>query len=471
MPKKEEEKKKKKTQPNVVVNNSQGTILQNLGTVIYNFFDEKIIKRYIEKIIERYSIEQRISFLILFVTMIVGGISLFLALRPNQKDFMTGEFRIAIAAFAENGSDLPDDIGYTVADGINIRLGDDLREITVGPKVEIWGPDKVGTVKGKTPEDRAKNAGELASNIRAHMIIYGVVEETPNGMIVVPEFYLDTQGFHEGSEVIGQYELGSPFPLPGANNPAWAYDFDREMQTRSDIISSLSIGLSYFAVHEYEKSLEVLQSIESIDNWEDDQGKETLYALIGFAAGKAKQYDLTESALEKAIDINPDYARPYIGMANLNYILALQPFDESKDPADVDQKLLEKCFTYLEKAEDAPEKPPLAEAETKIHFSRGQCLWLKTYTGELPDFSLSVKEFEAVIASYDDGNNLHVRELAGESYARLGLIYRLTGDLPRALENYQTAADLLADIPERQAQFQDRADEIRESLNQTDTTN
>lgn len=384
---------------------------------------------------------------------------------------MTGEFRIAIASFEENGSSLPSDIGYTVADGINLRLGDNLREIAVGPKVEIWGPDKIGTVKGKTPEERAENAGELASKIRAHMVIYGVVEETPNGMIVVPEFYLDTQGFHEGSEVIGQYELGSPFPLPGANNPAWAYDFDREMQTRSDIISSLSIGLSYFAVHEYEKSLEVLQSIESIDNWKDDQGKETLYALIGFAAGKAKQYDLTESALEKAIDINPDYARPYIGMANLNYILALQPFEESKDPADVDQELLDKCFSYLEKAEAAPEKPPLAEAETKIHFSRGQCLWLKNYTSELPDFSSSVKEFEAVIASYGNGKNPRVRELAGESHARLGLIYRLTGDLPRALENYKTAVDILADNPERQAQFQDRANEIEKLLSESTPTN
>ena len=158
-------------------------------------------------------------------------------------------------------------------------------------------------------------------------------------------------------------------------------------------------------------------------------------------------------------------------MANLSYILALQPFEESKDPADVDQKLLDKCFSYLEKAESAPEKPPLAEAETKIHFSRGQCLWLKTYTGELPDFSSAVTEFEAVIASYDDGNNPRVRELAAESHARLGLIYRLTGDLPRALENYQIAADLLPDIPERQAQFQERVDELEKMLSEPTPTN
>jgi len=458
MPKKEKDQEKKEKQPNTVLNNLQGTIMRNLGTVIYNFFDEKIIKR--------YSIEQRIGFLILFITVIAVGGVLFLALRPKQKEFMTGEFRIAIAAFAEDGRDLPEDIGYTVADGINIRLGDDLREITVGPKVEIWGPDRVGTVKGKTPEDRAENAGKLAPKIHAHMIIYGIVEETPNGMVVTPEFYLDTQGFHEGSEVIGQYEFGSPFPLPGADDPAWAYDFDREMQTRSDIISSLSIGLSYFAVHEYEKSLEVFQNIESTDSWPDNQGKETLYALVGFAAGKAQKYDLTKSALEKAIQINPDYARPYIGMANLDYILALQPFDKSKERTDVDQELLDKCFTYLEKAESSSEKPPLAEVETKIHFSRGQCLWLKTYTGELPNFNASIQEFNAVIEDYADGGNPRVRELAAEAHARLGLIYQLSGDLPQAAANYRIAADLLPDIPDRQTQFRTRADEIQQMISQ-----
>lgn len=377
---------------------------------------------------------------------------------------MTGEFRIAIASFAENDSALPKNIGYTVADGMNMRLADDLKEITVGPKVEIWGPDKVGIIKGKTPEERARNAEKLAKRIQAYMLIYGVIEKNPNGMLVIPEFYLDTQGFHEGSEVIGQYELGSSFALPGSNNPAWAYEFDQQMQTRSDIISSLAIGLSYFAIHDYEKSLEVLKSIETIEGWNDNQGKEVLYALIGFSAGKASKYDEAEVALEKAIKINPDYSRPYIGIANLNYIRALSPFEKSKKIEDVDFKLLDSCFDYLNLAMKASEKPPLAEVETKIHFSRGQCYWLKTYTGQLDDFSLAIKEFEQVIINYGDGDNPRIYELAAESHARLGLIYQLTDNLSKAVEEYQIAANLLPTIPERQTLYQKRADEIQKLI-------
>lgn len=454
--------KKEKPKPNIEINNPRGFVIGDFATVINNFWDEKVLKR--------FGLEQKAGFFILFLTIIVAGTVLFLALRQPQKEIMTGEFRIVIASFEEIGSSLPRKVGYTIADGINIRMADDLREIMVGPKVEIWGPDRVGTIKGNTAKIRADNAARLATRIHAHMVIYGVVEETPNGMIVIPEFYLDTQGFHEGSEVIGQYELGSPFTLPGANNPAWTYDFDRQMQTRSDIISSLAVGLSYFAVHEYDTALDVLQKIETIEGWQDDRGKEVLYALIGFSAGKAKQYDITEESLEKAIEINPDYARPYIGMANLSYILALQPFEKSGNPEDVDQVLLDNCFIFLEMAENAPQKPPLAEVETKIHFSRGQCYWLKTYTGELPDFSLAAAEFEAVIASYDGGKNPRVRELAAESHARLGLIYRLIGDLPRALEHYQIAANLLPDIPARQAQFQKQAEALKELIAQPTST-
>jgi tetratricopeptide (TPR) repeat protein len=454
-PKAKEEEKPRE----IEVKGARTVVIGDWAKVVYNF-----IRQVDDKLLKRLGVEQRIGFGLLALLILGGTIYLYISLRPNQKEFMTGEFRIAIAAFTEDGKALPNDIGYTIGDGINIRLVSDLEELSVGPKVEIWGPDRVGTIKGKTSEARAQNAEKLAKQIHAHMIIYGLVTETTTGMLVLPEFYLDTQGFHEGSEVIGQYELGSSFPLPGANNPAWQFDFDKQMRTRSDIISSLAVGLSYFAVHRYEDALQSLQSIEAIEGWNEDQGKEVLYALIGFAAGKAKQYDITEAALEKAITINPDYARPYIGMANLNYILSLKPFEESKNVGDVDQSLLDQCFTYLDLAVQAPEKPPLAEVDTKINFARGQCYWLKAYTGKLPDFSSAIAEFNTVIKAYNDGENPRIYEFAAESHARLGLIYQLNNRLSEAAREYQTAANLLSTIPERQGLYQKRAEEIKQSL-------
>lgn len=453
-------KKAKRREPTPIeVKNSKGTVIGDFANVVNNF-----IQTVDEKVLKRLGLEQRVGFLLIGLLLVGGFSGIYFGLRQAGKNIMTGEFRVAIASFAENGKKLPKDIGYTVADGINIRLTDDLQEITVGPKVTIWGPDKVGVIKGTTAEERAENAAKLAKKIQAHMVIYGAVEETSSGMRVIPEFYLDQQGFHEGSEVIGQYALGSPFSLPGADNPAWQFNFDKQMKVRTDIVSSMAQGLSYYAVYEYEAALEKFQSIASIEGWQDDQGKEVLYSLIGFTAGKLNQYDLTRSALEKAIAINPEYARPYIGMASLHYVLALLPVEASQDINDVDQGLLDRCFEYLELAVQAPEKPPLADVDTKIHFSRGQCYWLKTYSGQLDDYSLATKEFQQVLADYGDGKNPRVREFAAESHARLGLIATLTDNPSDALTHYQEAVNLLSDNPERQAIFQQSVDELQQSL-------
>lgn len=457
-----------KEKPSVNVRDSIGVVIGDFATVVHNYWDEKIIKR--------FGLEQRVAFGILFVTILAVSAGLYFALRPKQKEVMTGEFRIAVASFDEHGENLNDKIGYTIADGLNLRLVDDLSEITVGPKVEIWGPDRIGTVSGVTKEERAASAEKLARAIQAYMVIYGVVEETSSGMEVRPEFYLDSDGFYEGSEVIGQYQLGTSFTLPRANSPAWSYDFNLAMTTRSDIISSFAIGLSYFAIHEYETALDVLQNIDAKIAWPkndegEQQGKEVLYALIGFASGKAGKYDITQSALEHSIALNPNYSRPYIGLANLNYILSLKPFEESGSPNDVDQEFLDNCFSYLEEAEKAPEKPPLAEVDTKIHFAYGQCYWLKTYTGELPDYELAYEEFQQVIAAYGDGENQRVRELAAESHARLGLIFNLTGNLPLAVKHYQAAADLLSGFPDRQNLFLKRVDDLQRTVNDIENGN
>ena len=450
-------KRKTETKPTppTVVNNPQGMVGTNFGTVINNFFrnvDEKLLKR---------------GFVLLALLVVAGLTALYFGLKPPGKKLMTGEFRIAVLRFDEHGKGLPDNIGYTIANGIHLRLKDDLQEIAVGPKVELWGPDDLGdTLHGATAQERAEKAEQLAKQIQAYMIVYGVVEETENGMQVVPEFYLDTLGFQEGSEVIGQY-VGSPFSLPGAATPAWQFRFDQQMQLRTDIISSLAEGLTFFAVQDYQQALEKLQTIEQIEGWQDDEGKEVLYALIGFAAGKTEDYQLTETALRKAIALNPRYARPYIGLANLDYLLALQPYTETNDVKDVDQSLLDECFEQLQAAEDAPEKPPLAEVETKIHFARGQCYWLKTFSGQLPSFDLAVAEFRAVITAYDDGRKPGVYEYAGESYARMGLIYKLTNQLPKAAEYYQKAIDTLGEnIPKRRDLYQERLEEIQKLIAQ-----
>jgi hypothetical protein len=49
----------------------------------------------------------------------------------------------------------------------------------------------------------------------------------------------------------------------------------------------------------------------------------------------------------------------------------------------------------------------------------------------------------------------------------LGLIDQLTNELPQAASEYQMAANILADFPERQQLYQKRADEIKIEIQET----
>src|SRR5262249_44749274 len=147
--------------PSTVVNNPQGMVGTNFGKVINNF-----IHNVDEKILKRLGLEQRFGFMLLGLLFVVGLAGVYIGLKPKEKKVMTGEFRIVVARFTEDGKNLPDKIGYTIADGMKSRLDADLKEITVGPKVEIWGPDDIDQiVAGKTVQERALNAEKLAKQI------------------------------------------------------------------------------------------------------------------------------------------------------------------------------------------------------------------------------------------------------------------------------------------------------------------
>lgn len=179
-----------------------------------------------------------------------------------------------------------------------------------------------------------------------------------------------------------------------------------------------------------------------------------------------KSFALAEDQSKQALSIDPEYARPYIGLANVSYMRAILLWSITEKPSDIDVGQLEECYRFLEKAELAEHKPDEADVETKIHFARGQCLLMEVYSGKgnSTNFSPAIKEFEQVIASYNNGKNPHVEDLASESYARLGLIYDLTNNLPQSVENYQKAAELLKAVPTRQQHYQDRAIEIQQTL-------
>jgi tetratricopeptide (TPR) repeat protein len=377
---------------------------------------------------------------------------------------MSGDFRVAVAGFAVDGQPGNSDIGTELADGVYLNLKQAFEDLNLGFQITVREPEKVGTIHGATSEERAKSAQELAEKIGADVVVYGVMDVTNPVWKVTPEFFVATQNFYEAEEIVGEHEFGESIALPGQNDAASRIGLSSKLKARLKALSKITIGLAFYATRDYQKALETFQSAESIEEWTDEQGKYVLYLLLGNAAGKQKDLDLAKAYYEKSLAIDREYARPYVGLGTVYYLLALQPFQQSNNPVDTDQDLLDMAIDTYRRALEAGHQPALSDISTKVHFGLGQSYFAKTYAGQGQSYDAAVSEFQYVISAYANGINPRVRQLASGAHARLGLIYDLTGNTVQAIEEYQVAATLIYDDPETQSQYLQRSQALKREL-------
>lgn len=393
-------------------------------------------------------------FVIIFA---IGGYFLWKELYPTK---MTGDFRIAVADFAIIGNSDEANTGTELAEGVYLKLNETLSEISKDFTVTIWSPAKVGKVKGATPEERASSAENAAKRIGADVLVYGLIDMSEPVWKITPEFYIASENFHDAEEITGQYQIGETFSLVGQESVARRIELSNKYEVRAQVISRITIGLAYYSLRDFQNALEVFQATESISGWDDGEGKEVLYLLAGNAAMMTKDLDTSIDYLNSALSIDPDYGRPLITLGSVHYLQALAPFEKTKKTSDIDLKLLDKAIEKYNQALQAEHQPALSDISTKVHFGLGQCYLMQTYAGTNIPLANAVEEFQIVVANYGEGKNPRIRELAAESHARLGLINDLSGYSNDAAQEYQLAAELLFDNPERQKQYQERAQKL-----------
>ena len=380
---------------------------------------------------------------------------------------MGGDFRVAVAGFALQGHSVSEGIGKELAEGVFLRLEETFDEIDLGFTTAVWGPDQVGMIQGKNEVDRAKAAAHIADTIGADMVIYGSVDVTDAVWQVVPEFYVATDSFFQAQEITGQHELGTPLSILGRGNVADRIEVSSELTSRSQVLSHIAIGLAYYAVRNYEKASESFQHAQATEEWDDDAGRKVLYLLIGNVAVKQNDFELAEEYYQQSLELDSDYARGYLGLADVYYRQAIKPFDETLEPAKTDIDLISRAVDAYRQATRAAYQPPLADIVTKAHFGLGQSYFMRVYSGNENSFNAAISEFQAVVEEYGDGANPRVQELAAESHARLGLIYDLSGRTSWAINEYQQAISLLNRNPDRRAEYENR---LRKLTNQGDNT-
>lgn len=371
---------------------------------------------------------------------------------------MSGDLRIAVAGFGQEEEKL----GTQLANGVHLDLTRSFDSLELEIGTVIWGPEQVGSVFGSNFEERALSAASLAEKIKADIVVYGVIEGNNPGWSMIPEFYLSPDKFYDAVELTGPHLLGKSIHLEGGDSIADRISVSDELSARTEVLSYILIGLSYYSPPhvEYETALGYFQEAESIPLWKENEGLEVIYLLMGNAASKQEKLGLAQAYYEKSIELDPEYSRGYLGLGDVYYRSSLELFDKTKNPESIDPDLLTLAIENYTSGLSSDDQPQFADVPTKVHFGLGQCYLAKTYSSGNDNYTSAENQFMAVIQDYGNGENARVRVIAAESHARLGLIYSLIDQTEEARDEYMLAISLLPDVPDRRALFERRLNEL-----------
>jgi tetratricopeptide (TPR) repeat protein len=371
----------------------------------------------------------------------------------NQLPPMDGGFNVAVAEFTMLGEDgqatvteLSQDVSRLFFDALEIEV----KGMRSASRPRIRGPQDVGPVLGDDPIARNLNAAKVAAKHNASILVYGVVSDGNHGHEVSLEFYVPDEAFGYGSEAAGPNRLGQPFPF----TPPLDSDENDKLGARVEGLRSIVSGLLEFSEGRYEQAWADFKWAADISAWLPEEGKEVAWLLMG--AAKLRAYDfatapeqlpLAWAAFDEARDLNPDYARSYLGLGAA--VLEEAKIVEGAELVGVDEsKLIDAEGLYLT-SRSASDQPALAYVPAKAAHGLGQVHLLGFEKG-LSGWSgqEAWDAFQQVIDNYETADEpADLAWYAADAHAQMGLLAGHNGDWETMVDECRTAIRILSDLP------------------------
>lgn len=418
---------------------------------------ETLTKSSRQNVLEKIGLGQRIGFALVTIFITAAAFALYFALRPELPNHMTGDFRIGIAEFEILSPTNKHDISYDLSYGVYHKTKQTFSELESDFSVTIWDPSQVGIISGQTANERAQNAAIKANQIGADILVYGLIDTRETQWLITPEFYIADRGIFDIQELTGYYQFGNVLTVNSSSDIATRIITSQ----KAELLARIIIGLSFYSIEKYQTSYALLQELVSNPLWADVGGLQLLYVLIGNAAGRSGEINQAEIAYQKALEIDPEYSRAYLGLASIYYIQSLDGLQNDLSAAN--NELLEKSISFYQHAAIVKNIPPSSNTFVKIDFGLGQCYTVLGFSLDPSMFSEAVSKLESVIEEYNDTKNEEIRIFAGEAHARLGLIFAYADEQQKSIEEYEKAIALLEIYPKRSEIYSRVVKELKES--------
>jgi len=240
--------------------------------------------------------------------------------------------------------------------------------------------------------------------------------------------------------------MGEPGTLGGINE---------KLDARTEALQHLVKGLANFYVSLYDEALGEFREAANVGGWLPKEGKEVVYLLIG--AAHLRLYDpnadleqrtraLQEAsdAFAQAYQLNPDYARSYLGLGSV--ALQQATLDLSHDVVYED-KLIEANGWYS-KSLSATDQPASAYVPVKAAYGLGQ-IHLVGYKYGIPGWSADQARqfFDQVSTVYEMERAPDLAWFAGHAHALMGQLAYLDENWQKMSSECRMAIEILGDMP------------------------
>jgi tetratricopeptide (TPR) repeat protein len=356
---------------------------------------------------------------------------------------MTGEYNVVVTEFDsrdEAGRPVRSQVASDLSQNLAETLQEDLRGVE-SANIEVRAPGEAGRLSGTSAEERALAARRLADRIGADVVVYGWLDASRTTL--QPEFYIKERVLTDAQELVGSFRLGSAITgaAPIDEEAAARINVRKTLVSRARAISELVLGLSFFRTLRYPEAERHFDVALAAEGWPDDDGKEILYLFRGSTAGM--QGELAEAAywFDKALVLNPGFARGRLGLAEVE-------FQKAKGNCERDGVKAEGLREAREAYRDtlsATDQPASANVTAKAHLGIAR-VDLCISQAEVDDrWGEAWAEAGIVVAAFEAGDD-SLRQLAAEAHG-----VRAISELPAAAASDAEARFQAAEREYRQA--------------------
>jgi tetratricopeptide (TPR) repeat protein len=385
------------------------------------------------------------------------------ALYPRPIPIMTGDLNVGVAEFGAltpQGSVAASSDARTLADSFYASLGGELQQINQASgsveqhfDIQLWGPAQVGRIDGATPAARAENAEKVATRGKIHLLVYGYLEPGATASTFVPQFYL--RNLQNTPELEGEHDLGASVPVRSLDDPASRQQLRADLTGRTRAFAEFVIGLSQFTNDKYADARVHFLNAAADPQWDEGNGKEVLYLFLGYAEGSLRNLAAAREAFQRALTINPEFARAYLGFGEVQFQESLgKPDACGRDSVNVSG--IQAAIQLYDRAARATTQPDGSNVPSWTALERGRA-YLCLTQADAGDYSADAeRELHVVIADYAAGNASAI-DIAAEAHSNLGFVYlplrcdpQRLDKYRRAAAEYQSAVDLSQFHPARQ---------------------